>query len=36
MFKADYMLLNILANFDWKKTINFSTGGIYEDKISFP
>lgn len=35
MFKADYMLMDILANFDWKRPINFSTGGIYEDQNIF-
>ena len=35
MFKADYMLMDILANFDWNRPINFSTGGIYEDQNIF-
>ena len=35
MFKADYMLMDILANFDWKRPINFSVGGIYEDQNIF-
>lgn len=35
MFKADYMLMDILANFDWKRPINFSSGGIYEDQNIF-
>ena len=34
-FKADYMLMDILANFDWKRPINFSVGGIYEDQNIF-
>ena len=35
MFKADYMLMDILANFDWSRPINFSVGGIYEDQNIF-
>ena len=35
MFKADYMLMDILANFDWNRPINFSSGGIYEDQNIF-
>ena len=35
MFKADYMMMDILANFDWKRPINFSVGGIYEDQNLF-
>lgn len=35
MFKADYMLMDILANFDWNRPINFSVGGIYEDQNIF-
>ena len=35
MFKADFMMMDILANFDWKRPINFSVGGIYEDQNLF-
>ena len=35
MFKADYMMMDILANFDWKRPINFSVGGIYENQNLF-
>ncbi len=35
MFKADYILMDILANFDWKRPVNFSSGGIYEDQNIF-
>lgn len=35
MFKANYMLMDILANFDWKRPINFSNGGIYDDENIF-
>ena len=26
------MDMDILANFDWKRPINFSVGGIYDDE----
>ncbi|MGV4413783.1 glycosyltransferase family 117 protein [Chryseobacterium sp. T1] len=32
LFKNNLMLLDILAHFDWKRPINFSTGGIYENE----
>jgi len=35
LFKNNLMLLDILANFDWKRTINFSSGGIYDDENIF-
>ena len=35
MFKNNLMLLDILANFDWKRTINFSSGGIYDNENLF-
>ncbi|MGC4129805.1 MAG: DUF2723 domain-containing protein [Bergeyella sp.] len=35
MFKSNLMLLDILANFDWKRTINFSSGGIYDNENIF-
>ena len=35
MFKSNMMMLDILANFDWKRPINFSTGGIYDDESIF-
>ncbi|WP_213195892.1 glycosyltransferase family 117 protein [Cloacibacterium caeni] len=35
MFKANYILMDILANFDWKRPINFSVGGIYDDENIF-
>ncbi|MBS1549209.1 MAG: DUF2723 domain-containing protein [Bacteroidetes bacterium] len=35
MFKNNMMLLDILANFDWKRPISFSNGGIYEDENVF-
>ena len=35
MFKNNMMLLDILANFDWKRPINFSSGGIYDEENIF-
>ena len=35
MFKNNLMMLDILANFDWKRPINFSTGGIYDPENIF-
>ena len=35
MFKNNLMLLDILANFDWKRTINFSSGGVYDNENLF-
>ena len=35
MFKNNLMLMDILANFDWKRPINFSTGGIYDPENIF-
>ncbi len=35
MFKNNLMLLDILANFNWNRTINFSNGGIYDDENIF-
>lgn len=35
LFKNNLMMLDILANFDWKRPINFSTGGIYDDENIF-
>ncbi|MFC6268840.1 glycosyltransferase family 117 protein [Frigoriflavimonas asaccharolytica] len=35
MYKNNLMLLDILANFDWKRTINFSSGGVYDDENLF-
>ena len=35
MFKNNMMLLDILANFDWKRPISFSNGGIYDDENVF-
>ncbi len=35
MFKNNLMLMDILANFDWKRPISFSNGGIYDDENVF-
>ncbi|WP_447950832.1 protein O-mannosyl-transferase family [Chryseobacterium koreense] len=35
MFKNNLLLMDILANFDWKRPINFSSGGIYDPENIF-
>jgi len=35
MFKNNLILLDILANFDWSRSINFSSGGIYDPENIF-
>ncbi|MGX9987076.1 glycosyltransferase family 117 protein [Soonwooa purpurea] len=35
MFKNNLMLLDILANFDWKRPLNFSNGGVYDPENIF-
>lgn len=35
MYKNNLLLLDILANFDWKRTINFSSGGVYDNENLF-
>ena len=35
MFKNNLLMLDILANFDWNRTINFSNGGIYDPENIF-
>jgi hypothetical protein len=35
MFKNNLLLLDMLANNDWKRPINFSTGGIYDPENIF-
>jgi hypothetical protein len=35
MFKNNLMMMDVLANFDWKRPINFSAGGIYDDQNIF-
>lgn len=35
MMKSNMILLDILANFDWKRPISFSSGGIYDPENLF-
>ena len=35
MFKNELIMLDILAHFDWKRPINFSAGGIYNNNNLF-
>lgn len=35
MFKNNLMMMDILANFDWKRPLSFSSGGIYDDENIF-
>lgn len=35
LYKNNLIMLDILANFDWKKPINFSSGGIYDSENIF-
>ncbi|RMZ58263.1 DUF2723 domain-containing protein [Chryseobacterium nematophagum] len=35
LFKNNLIMLDILANFDWKRPINFSSGGIYDAENVF-
>lgn len=35
MYKANLVLMDILANNDWKRTLNFSTGGVYDPENVF-
>lgn len=35
MFKNNIMLMDILANFDWKRPLSFSSGGIYDPENLF-
>src|SRR5690606_12773189 len=35
MFKNNLILLDMLAHFDWKRTMNFSNGGIYDSENVF-
>ena len=35
LYKNNLMMFDILANFDWKRPINFSSGGIYESENIF-
>ncbi|AZA76156.1 DUF2723 domain-containing protein [Chryseobacterium sp. G0186] len=35
LYKNNLMMLDMLANFDWKRPINFSSGGMYESENIF-
>jgi len=35
LFKNNLMIMDMLANFDWKRPINFSSGGIYDSENIF-
>lgn len=35
LYKSNLMMLDMLANFDWKRPINFSTGGMYDSENIF-
>lgn len=35
MFKNELIMMDILANFDWTRPINFSSGGIYDSNNIF-
>ncbi|WP_370900164.1 protein O-mannosyl-transferase family [Chryseobacterium gossypii] len=35
LYKNNLIMLDILANFDWKRPINFSSGGIYDSENIF-
>jgi len=35
LYKSNLMMLDLLATFDWKRPINFSSGGIYESENIF-
>ena len=35
LYKSHLMMLDVLANFDWKRTINFSSGGMYDSENIF-
>ncbi|GEN67849.1 glycosyltransferase family 117 protein [Chryseobacterium rhizosphaerae] len=35
LYKNNLILLDLLANFDWKRPINFSSGGIYDSENIF-
>ncbi len=35
LFKGNLMMFDIFANFDWKRPINFSSGGVYDSENIF-
>ncbi|MCT2408783.1 DUF2723 domain-containing protein [Chryseobacterium antibioticum] len=35
LYKNNLMMMDMLANFDWKRPINFSSGGVYDSENIF-
>ncbi|WP_080778857.1 glycosyltransferase family 117 protein [Chryseobacterium phocaeense] len=35
LYKNNLMMLDMLANFDWKRPVNFSSGGVYDSENIF-
>ncbi|HCA06215.1 DUF2723 domain-containing protein [Chryseobacterium sp.] len=35
LYKNNLMMMDMLANFDWKRPINFSSGGVYDSENVF-
>ncbi|CEJ71565.1 hypothetical protein BN1195_03914 [Chryseobacterium oranimense G311] len=35
LYKNNLMMMDMLANFDWKRPVNFSSGGIYDSENTF-
>jgi hypothetical protein len=35
LYKSHLIMLDILANFDWKRPISFSSGGMYDSENIF-
>lgn len=35
LYKSNLMMLDLLANFDWKRPVSFSSGGIYDSENIF-
>ncbi|MFP3834529.1 DUF2723 domain-containing protein [Chryseobacterium sp. SIMBA_028] len=35
LYKSNLMMLDMLANFDWKRPVNFSSGGMYDSENVF-
>lgn len=35
LYKSNLMMLDMLANFDWKRPVNFSSGGMYDSENIF-
>ncbi|KAB1231276.1 glycosyltransferase family 117 protein [Chryseobacterium viscerum] len=35
LYKSNLLMLDMLANFDWKRSVNFSSGGMYDSENIF-